>query len=55
MIGQSLAIKLVVGLGYNLTQYFFIGCEFWQMHRWITPSSYIPHTCKISRKLKINS
>ena len=27
--GQSLATKLVVTLGYNLTQYIFIGNEFW--------------------------
>ena len=26
--GQSLATKLVVTLGYNLTQYIFIGNEF---------------------------
>ena len=26
--GQSLATKLVVTLGYNLTQYIFIGDEF---------------------------
>ena len=27
-IGQNLTIKLVVVLGYNLTQFPFIGCEF---------------------------
>ena len=54
-IGQNLATKLVITLGYNLTQYLFIGDEFWQIHHWITSSSYILYTCKISRKLKINS
>ena len=29
---QSLAIKLVVALSYNLIQYFFIGDEFLQIH-----------------------
>ena len=52
--GQSLTTKLVVVLGYNLTQYFFIEGEFQQIHHWITCSSYILHACKISRKLKIN-
>ena len=28
-IGQNLATKLVITLGYNLTQYLFIGDEFW--------------------------
>ena len=53
--GQSLATKLIVALGYKLTQYLFIGGEFWQIHHWIIFSSYILHVCKISRKLKINS
>ena len=39
----------------NLTQYLFLGGEFWQTHYWITSSSYILHACKISRKLKINN
>ena len=54
MIGQSLVTKLVVSLGYNLTQYFFIEGEFWQVHQ-IIFSYYILYTCKISRKLKISS
>ena len=29
--------------------------KFWQIHHWITSSSYILHACKISRKLKINN
>ena len=53
--GQNLTTKSIVTLGYKLTQYLFIGGEFWQIHRWITSSSYILHVCKISRKLKINS
>ena len=53
--GQSLATKLIVALGYKLTQYLFIEGEFWQIHHWITSSSSILHVCKISRKLKINS
>ena len=34
-----------------------ISCSFrfWQIHHWIAFSSYILYTCKISRKLKINS
>ena len=34
-----------------------ISCSlrFWQIHHWIASSSYILYTCKISRKLKINS
>ena len=54
-LGQSLATKLIVVLGYKLTQYLFIGGKFWQIHHWITFSSYILHVCKISRKLNINS
>ena len=53
--GQSLATKLIVALGYKLTQYLFIEGEFWQIYQWITSSSSILHVCKISRKLKINS
>ena len=53
--GKNLAIKLVVALSYNLIQYFFIGGEFLEIHHWITSSSYISYTCKISRKLKINN
>ena len=34
---------------------FFIRGEFWQIHYWITSYSYILHTCKISKILKINS
>ena len=33
----------------------FNGGEFWQIHHWITFSSYNLHVCKISKKLKINS
>ena len=51
----SLVTKLVIALVYNLTQYLFIGDEFWQIHNWITSSSYILYACKISRKLKINN
>ena len=29
---QSLVIKLVITLSYDLTQYLFIGNEFWQIH-----------------------
>ena len=54
-LGQSLATNLVVAKGYNITQYVFIGSEFWQIHRWFTSFSYIIHACKISKKLKINS
>ena len=43
--GQSLVTKLV-------TQYLFIEGEFWQIHYWITFSSYIICACKISRKLR---
>ena len=53
--GQSFATKLVVALGYILTQYLFIESEFWQIYNWITTSSYDLHAYKISRKLKINS
>ena len=53
--GQSLATKFVVTLGYNFTQYLFIGGEFWQIHHWIISSYYILYACKISRKLKINN
>ena len=55
LVRQSLVIKLVVTLNYNLTQYFFIRGEFRQIHHWMTFSSYIFHACKIFRKLKINS
>ena len=55
LVRQSLVIKLVVTLSYNLTQYFFIRGEFRQIHHWMTFSSYIFHACKIFRKLKINS
>ena len=44
--GQSLVTKMV-------TQYLFIKGEFWQIHYWITFSSYILRTCKISRKLRL--
>ena len=44
--GQSLVTKLV-------TQYLFIEGEFWQIHYWITFSSYILHACKISKKLRL--
>ena len=54
-VGQSLAKQLVVALGYNLTQYLFIRGEFWQIHHWMTFSSYILHAYKISRKLNIDS
>ena len=49
--------KLVIALGYKIgySQYLFIGGEFWEIHHWITYSSYILHTWKISKKLKINS
>ena len=54
--------KFNYGIGCNLnkindkfTQYLFIRCEFWQIHYWITSSSYILYVCKISRKLKITS
>jgi len=53
--GQNLATKLVVALSYNLIQYLFIGDKFWQIHNWITSSSYILYACKISRKLKMNN
>ena len=55
LYGQSLVTKLIVALGYKLTQYLFIGGEFWQIHHWIISSFYILHICKISKKLKINS
>ena len=50
---QSFATKLIIALGYNFTQYFFIGGEFWQIHYWITSFSYILYAWKILRKLKI--
>ena len=37
------------------TQHFLIECQFWQIHRWITLSSYIFYACKISRWSNINS
>ena len=40
---------------YNFTQYLFIEGEFWQIEHWIISSSYILYTCKINRKLNINS
>ena len=40
---------------YNFTQYLFIEGEFWQIQHWIISSSYILYTCKINRKLNINS
>ena len=52
---KSLATKLIVILGYNLFQYLFIKCEFWQIHHRTTYSSYLLHTSKNFRKLKINS
>ena len=39
----------------NISQYLFIVDEFWQIHNWITFSSYIYNVFKISRKLKYNS
>ena len=54
-IKQNSVTKLVVTLSYKLTQYLFTKSEFWQIHYWITTSSYILHAYKISRKLKINS
>ena len=39
----------------NISQYLFIVGEFWQIHNWITFSSYVYNVCKISRKLKHNS
>ena len=55
MLERNLAIKLIVILYYNFTQYFFIGGEFLQIYNWITSSFSILHICKISKKLKINS
>ena len=52
---QNLATKLVVVQCYNITQYLFIIGEFWEFYYWITSFFYIFHTCKISKKLKINS
>ena len=52
LYGQSLTTKLV---GYNLIEYIFIEGKFWQIHHWITSSSYILYPCKIYRKLKINN
>ena len=52
---KILVIKLVITLDYNLTQYVFVGSEFWQTHQWITFSSYILYTCKIYKKLKIDA
>lgn len=38
-----------------IPKYFLIESKFWQTHRWITSSLYIPLVCKFSKQLKINS
>ena len=47
--------NLVVANDFNFTQYFFIECEIFQILHWITFSSYIFYTCKISKRSKINN
>ena len=47
--------KICCNLRLQLYSISLIGGEFWQIHHWIISFSYTLHTCKISRKLKINS
>ena len=47
--------NLVVANDFNFAQYFFTECEIFQIHHWITFSSYIFYTCKISKRSKINN
>ena len=55
IFGQSFVTNLVVAKNYNFTQYRYTRCEFWQIYRQITFSSYILYVCKIFRKLKVNN
>ena len=54
-IEKNLATNLVISQNYNFNQYFFIGCKFSQIYRWISFSSYIIYICTISRRSKIKS
>ena len=54
-IEKSLATNLVISQNYNFNQYFFIGCKFSQIYRWILFSSYIIYILTISRRSKIKS
>ena len=39
----------------NTLNIFLIGCEFWQIYRWITLSLYTIHSCRISMWSNINN